>query len=185
MLFPLASRPPPYTHARPNRARFSREQAEAAGSRRNELRHRAAQLQLPYAPIHLANRGSHTLDIAIRFVHYIVSLGVRHLFTQRLRHPAPLRDARIAKTKGRMPLHLPRSLKLQIVPKLKPFGVGDNPRVEAVWHLRTLTGRALCTPAKRPARSRHSTPRQKSKRPWRTTLGPQAFPRMKAPVAWP
>ena len=116
MPFPLASRPPPYTHTRPNRARFSRGQAEAAGGRRNELRHRAAQLQFPYVPIHLANRSSHTLDFSMRFVHYIVSLGVRHLLTQCLRHSALPRDARIAKTKGRMPLHPPRSLKLKMVP---------------------------------------------------------------------
>lgn len=43
-------------------------------------------------------------------------------------------------------MHLPRSLKLQIVPKLKPFGIGDIPRIEAVWHSRTpYRSRALYT----------------------------------------
>ncbi len=73
---------------------------------------------------------------------------------------------------------------MKMVPELRLFGIESSPRIETVWHLRTLTGRAPYTPAERPARSRYSTPHRRSKRPWQTTPGPQAFPRTKAPVAW-
>ena len=67
----------------------------------------------------------------MRFVHYIVSLGVRHLLTQRLRHPALLRDTRIAKTKANAFAPAPLSQVedgpwMKMVPELKSFGVGGQ-----------------------------------------------------------